>query len=313
MRLRHWSRLAGRRGSNFRCDLCLGRAVASAIYDLHATESGPSRRLSVCLTGLSRLPVAVQHALDETAALVQLCTGLVDADAARDLIVSSIAWCVGQLRASTSDRAAFSRPTVGPRLAERPQAVGGRANYASLERSRARLLSRLHVIECDISKLPSRVGMLVVPSNEMLADPGFGAMHAIYEQGGAALRSWVHTYRQARASALRAESAEAAGGDGTPLAPGDAVASPAFGSIQAEWLCHAVGISFYDPNQFQRVVLSTEPSSADQTAHAAERAATRRGRAAWAHPEHLPRGARAGVTSLAMPAVSSGKRKFLRC
>ena len=217
---------------------------------------------------------------------------------------------MGQLRASTSDRAAFSRPTVGPRLAERPQAVGGRANYASLERSRARLLSRLHVIECDISKLPSRVGMLVVPSNEMLADPGFGAMHAIYEQGGAALRSWVHTYRQARASALRAESAEAAGGDGTPLAPGDAVASPAFGSIQAEWLCHAVGISFYDPNQFQRVVLSTEPSSADQTAHAAEELRRVADAQLGLIRNIFREAARAGVTSLAMPAVSSGKRKF---
>ena len=98
--------------------------------------------------------------------------GAPDDETQRALIGSCVAWCVGMCRCKC---AANTRPTIGP-LGEHPGLEGGHANFGRLEAARASVLANLRVIECDISALPFKVGMLVLPSNEWLHNPGFGAV-----------------------------------------------------------------------------------------------------------------------------------------
>ena len=133
-------------------------------------------------------------------------------------------WCVRQYRRRPC-RAAFSRPTIG-RLQEDPRCDGGYANFARLECAHQSLMRRLHVLERDIADLGFHVDVIVVPSNEALQDPGWGAIHALYAKGGPGLQAWVK------------------GASQFPLESGAALLGPAGGDIDARWLFHAVGISW---------------------------------------------------------------------
>jgi hypothetical protein len=161
-----------------------------------------------------------------------------------EIIASSLAWALAQCR--SHERAAYSRPTVGA-LAEAPSLGGGASGFWALERGQRQLSERLHVIECDIAQLPMHVDMLVVPSNEWLRNPGWGAMDALYRLGGAELAEWVYAQQG---------TAHAHGGppSSAVLSSGQVRTSLAYGAINASYLCHAVGISFYDAVDYMQVV-----------------------------------------------------------
>lgn len=230
-----------------------------------------------------------------------MCSGRVDARTARELITSSVEWCLGLARVHLN-RAAYTRPTVG-QLAEGRSASGGLAGHTTLARAAGRVRACVQVIECDISKLPRRVDMLCVPSNEWLRSPGFGAMEALYQQGGSGLKGWV----EAQTLAAREAATDRFSSHGAVLSPGEVCISPAYGTIRAAHLCHAVGIAFYEAARFHQACTSGNEEER-QKADAALLAAA-------VQQVHLIRAifweaARVGARSIAIPAVSAGKRGF---
>ena len=129
--------------------------------------------------------------------------------------------------ASEGRRAAYCRPTV-----ETPTSHG-LAAYKKYRAQRDAIDERIVCLDHDISDLPFHVDMLVVPSNEWLEDPGSGAMHAINKRAGPELSRW-----------LRARSPPDHESGSPPVQSGEAIVSPSFGSINAKWLCHGVGINW---------------------------------------------------------------------
>ena len=234
--------------------------------------------------------------------IADLCLSTVDSSAAKALVGSSVEWCTGLCRRHLN-RAAYSRPTVGP-LAEAPTSRGGLANFACLASSSSALGACLHVSECDISDLPNKVGMICLPSNEMLVSPGWGALHDVYMKAGPELATWL---QHQEADALRRNGAGPGGRPRFILESGDAVSSPAFGNINADYLCHAVGISFYNASSFQQSCASADAETRSHAESELHSAAVKQ--------VHLIRrcfalAAEAGVSSVAIPAISAGKRGF---
>jgi len=218
----------------------------------------------------------------------------VDAPAAADLIGQAVAWCVGTCRDPDQVRAAYSRPTTGV-LAERPSLVGGWTNFAALECMRSKLLARVHVLECDVSKLPCHVDMIVVPSNEYLHNPGWGAINQLYRLGGQPLKTWLEEVE--RSHMHRA-------GRGALLPAGSTLVSPAFGAIKAKHLCHATGISFLPAESYMHMLQSEQAENA--RALLLEGMAKQLGLVRRIFAD----AASCGATSIAIPAVSAGKRGF---
>ena len=240
-------------------------------------------------------PAASAAELSEVEMMQHPCSGVVDAGNARDLCGLSVAWCATQC--CDRGRAAYSRPTIG-QLAEAPSEDGGFANFVALERASSKLRQRISVMECDIARLPRKVDMLVIPSNEWLRNPGWGVMDAIYNQGGEELTAWVDARTRAHHEAAT---------HGPLLETGCAITSPAYGTVRAKHLCHCCGVSFYDACQFQRVVLSgddEQAKAASEGLHQAAQAQFGLLRAIFAEA------ARYGCRSIAIPAVSAGKRQF---
>ena len=260
--------------------------------------------------------------LSEIQLVSNLCSGAVDAAAARDLIASSVAWCIGKVR--REGRCAFSRPTVGP-LSEAPALGGGLPTFVGLEGARTLLLNKLRVREEDISLLPDVVDMIVVPSNQWLMNPGFGVIDAIYAQAGAELETWLEHKRNAHRSA----------GERELLSEGGTLVSPAFGRVNASFLCHACGVQFYEASLFQTSVQQAQlyeqiARSAIDTSMPGSLPAPEASqpdvdaepdgpegllsRAAGEQLALLRRifsdAAACGATSIAIPSVSAGKRCF---
>ena len=233
------------------------------------------------------------HELSEIELMQNLCSGVVDSASARALCGSSVAWCTTQCR--NGSRAAYSRPTIG-QLAETPCSNGGLANLAALARASGALRRRISVMECDIARLPRHVDMLVIPSNEWLHNPGWGVIDALYDQGGVELAAWVNARTRAQGEAIAT---------GPVLASGQAITSPAYGAIRAKYLCHSCGVGFFDPVQFQHVAQALDEG---------ERASDELHRAAHMQLALLrtifAEAARCGCRSIAIPAVSAGKRRF---
>ena len=245
--------------------------------------------------------------LSDTEMLAQLCSGHVDANAALDLVATSVAWCVGLLR-QPSTLAGYSRPTIGT-LAEHPKLYGGSSNFARLTRVRQTLLSKLRVVSADITALPF-ADMIVIPSNEYMEDPGFGVIHAVYALGGDELAQWVRARRQKASVAAGLEAQE----NFEALEAAGTVTGPAYGRINARWLCHACGISFYDPVAFQRVMQSTPIAGMiemqSEASHAAEALRVAARKQLLLLRRIFQDAARVNATSVAIPAVSAGKRGF---
>jgi O-acetyl-ADP-ribose deacetylase (regulator of RNase III) len=105
-----------------------------------------------------------------------------------------------------------------------------RDDFVRLVRTRRSLRSCVTCINCDISALPWPVDMIVMPSNEFMQDAGWGAMQALYRQGGEALQEWLKDVPR--------------NSQGYHLSQGDVITSDAFGDINAQWLCHACGITW---------------------------------------------------------------------
>ena len=210
-------------------------------------------------------------------------------------------WCARTYRERHTEPAAFARPTVGPGGEQLTVESGGYANFARLERASRSLTSHLHVRECDVANLGFAVDVIVVPSNEHMQDPGWGAIHALYAKGGEDLHGWVGQELAWRRTT------------GRQLVSGDVVVGPAFGDIDAKWLCHAVGIPWHGmvANKYHATTDGTRagPDAAPDSAWQKSRE-----EAAAAQVKMIAGVFRAaasvGATSIALPAISAGKRGF---
>ena len=229
----------------------------------------------------------------ELEVLTELCQGVVGAREAHDLVGDAVAWVNAVLTTST---AAYSRPTIGA-VAEKLPLTGGLSNLKKLATQRTALSRQLRVIECDISKLPVKVDFLVIPSNEGMRSPGWGAMEAIYKQGGTDLLDWLSE---------RDEFTNSSGNHMARLRPGDVMTSPAFGTINASWVGHACGNSFYDAHTFQQYAQMGEEGAKLMSSKLLEAV----------HKQLLlirrifKQAAQKGAKTIAIPAVSAGKRGF---
>mmetsp|Transcript_18992 Transcript_18992/g.48971 ORF Transcript_18992/g.48971 Transcript_18992/m.48971 type:complete len:342 (+) Transcript_18992:68-1093(+) len=157
---------------------------------------------------------------------------------------------------------------------------GGLTNYAHLHTTRAALRAHLHVIESDISRLPFAVDMIAVPSNEWLENPGFGALQAVYRAAGPALAAYIRKELRHDRSGV------------SILEAGQVAVTPAFGSIRAKWLIHCVGVNWF--GAYQNDALRNQKLR--EQANLIDRILS----------EASARGAR----SVAIPAISTGARRF---
>ena len=132
-------------------------------------------------------------------------------------------------------------------------------------------------IDHDLSSLPFHVDMLVVPSNEWLEDPGFGALHAVTQRAGPGLQRWLTDNLPRLSHELT--------NDQPPLCSGEALVSPAFG-LDADWLCHGVGINWHRAGA--KAICAQVRLIQRTFLHAAQ----------------------VGATSIAIPAISTGARCF---
>ena len=135
-------------------------------------------------------------------------------------------------------------------------------------------------------------------------------MQAVYKQGGKELEGWVELFTESArerfltsgAAYLPAHIQSSCG----PLKSGDAVISPAFGSINADFLCHAVGVPFYDLSKFKMILDDGGEEAARATHDLQEQAGLQLKLIKTIFKEAAVR----GVTSIAIPAISGGKRGF---
>lgn len=155
----------------------------------------------------------------------------------------TLRWVLPYLAAG--GRAAYARPTIKP-VAGTEELSGGswagaldppltRIDCERLTRVRNSLCHLLAALETDITDVPEHLDVVVVPSNERMLNPGWGAMDSVERKCGSQLIDWVR--------ALPDRDGQA---PGVKICPGEVVTSAAFGnSLQATWLVHAVGIPWH--------------------------------------------------------------------